>query len=244
MRPVTGPPRSHPLPDREHGPGRDHRVRAEARDRGGGIPGGEEGAGDHPAPRLLAHHRVSGARGHRAGGAPADRGSGPKGSDKQLVGQVAAEIRGFRPPEPYKGKGVGMPVSRSAARPARPPGPEEPGESREQAEAFRDQEEPSSPADPPSLPGAEQGPWHGGAPPAGGVPVQPEHRGPARRRRCRSHARGALHGGRGLRGFEAEGKNRKVEHAFAAGKLLGERPGRQASSPWCSTAAATGTTAG
>lgn len=29
-----------------------------------------------------------------------------KGMDKQLVGQVAAKIRGFRPPEPYKGKGV------------------------------------------------------------------------------------------------------------------------------------------
>ncbi len=29
-----------------------------------------------------------------------------KGADKQLVGQVAAEIRSFRPPEPYKGKGV------------------------------------------------------------------------------------------------------------------------------------------
>lgn len=29
-----------------------------------------------------------------------------RGSDKQLVGQVAAEIRRFRPPEPYKGKGV------------------------------------------------------------------------------------------------------------------------------------------
>jgi large subunit ribosomal protein L6 len=28
------------------------------------------------------------------------------GIDKQLVGQVAAEIRQFRPPEPYKGKGV------------------------------------------------------------------------------------------------------------------------------------------
>jgi large subunit ribosomal protein L6 len=28
------------------------------------------------------------------------------GSDKQLVGQVAADIREFRPPEPYKGKGV------------------------------------------------------------------------------------------------------------------------------------------
>lgn len=29
-----------------------------------------------------------------------------KGIDKQVVGQVAAEIRAFRPPEPYKGKGV------------------------------------------------------------------------------------------------------------------------------------------
>jgi len=29
-----------------------------------------------------------------------------KGVDKQLVGQVAAEIRDFRRPEPYKGKGV------------------------------------------------------------------------------------------------------------------------------------------
>ena len=26
--------------------------------------------------------------------------------DKQLVGQVAAQIRDYRPPEPYKGKGV------------------------------------------------------------------------------------------------------------------------------------------
>ncbi len=29
-----------------------------------------------------------------------------KGADKQVVGQVASEIRAFRPPEPYKGKGV------------------------------------------------------------------------------------------------------------------------------------------
>ncbi len=29
-----------------------------------------------------------------------------KGADKQAVGQVAAEIRSYRPPEPYKGKGV------------------------------------------------------------------------------------------------------------------------------------------
>ena len=29
-----------------------------------------------------------------------------EGTDKQMVGQVAAKIRGLRPPEPYKGKGV------------------------------------------------------------------------------------------------------------------------------------------
>jgi len=29
-----------------------------------------------------------------------------KGSDKQQVGQVAAEVRAYRKPEPYKGKGV------------------------------------------------------------------------------------------------------------------------------------------
>jgi len=29
-----------------------------------------------------------------------------KGTDRQKVGQVAAVIRGYRPPEPYKGKGV------------------------------------------------------------------------------------------------------------------------------------------
>ena len=28
------------------------------------------------------------------------------GADKQMVGQIAAEIRGVRPPEPYKGKGI------------------------------------------------------------------------------------------------------------------------------------------
>jgi large subunit ribosomal protein L6 len=28
------------------------------------------------------------------------------GIDKQLVGQVSAKIRSFRPPEPYKGKGI------------------------------------------------------------------------------------------------------------------------------------------
>ena len=29
-----------------------------------------------------------------------------KGADSQVVGQLAAEVRAFRPPEPYKGKGI------------------------------------------------------------------------------------------------------------------------------------------
>ncbi|MBT5871272.1 MAG: 50S ribosomal protein L6, partial [Bacteroidetes bacterium] len=41
--------------------------------------------------------------------------------DKQLVGQVAAKIRGFRRPEPYKGKGVrfvGEQIRRKAGKSA------------------------------------------------------------------------------------------------------------------------------
>ena len=44
-----------------------------------------------------------------------------KGADKQLVGQVAAKIRGFRKPEPYKGKGikfVGEEIRRKAGKSA------------------------------------------------------------------------------------------------------------------------------
>ena len=29
-----------------------------------------------------------------------------KGADRQAVGQIAAEVRAVRPPEPYKGKGI------------------------------------------------------------------------------------------------------------------------------------------
>jgi large subunit ribosomal protein L6 len=42
-----------------------------------------------------------------------------KGIDKQILGQVASEIRAFRPPEPYKGKGVryaGEQVARKEAK--------------------------------------------------------------------------------------------------------------------------------
>jgi len=42
-----------------------------------------------------------------------------RGADKQKVGQVAAEIRGFRPPEPYKGKGVRYANERIAMKEAK-----------------------------------------------------------------------------------------------------------------------------
>ncbi|MGH8496617.1 MAG: 50S ribosomal protein L6 [Gammaproteobacteria bacterium] len=42
-----------------------------------------------------------------------------RGADKQQVGQVAAEIRGFRPPEPYKGKGVRYAGERIAMKEAK-----------------------------------------------------------------------------------------------------------------------------
>jgi large subunit ribosomal protein L6 len=44
-----------------------------------------------------------------------------EGVDKELVGQVAAELRGIRPPEPYKGKGIryaGEQVRRKAGKTA------------------------------------------------------------------------------------------------------------------------------
>ena len=54
-----------------------------------------------------------------------EKGDNPKifleGIDKQLIGQVAAKLRGLRKPEPYKGKGVkyvGEAVRRKAGKAA------------------------------------------------------------------------------------------------------------------------------
>ncbi len=41
------------------------------------------------------------------------------GIDKRVVGQVAAEIRAFRPPEPYKARASNMPANSSSVRKAR-----------------------------------------------------------------------------------------------------------------------------
>ena len=44
--------------------------------------------------------------GHQADARRSRRRSSIDGADKEMVGQVAAEIRSLRPPEPYKGKGI------------------------------------------------------------------------------------------------------------------------------------------
>ena len=54
---------------------------------------------------LLALGAGRGARGRDLRGAPAHP-HRVRGIDKQLVGQVAADIRKIRKPEPYKGKGI------------------------------------------------------------------------------------------------------------------------------------------
>ena len=49
---------------------------------------------------------VEGAGRDRVRGSRSPRGSSSGASSKQLVGEVAANIRKQRPPEPYKGKGI------------------------------------------------------------------------------------------------------------------------------------------
>ena len=103
-------------PRGQHGRGRDEGLR-EAAGRGGRrLQGGGEAVRGHAHRGPLAHGGREGAHGHQAHG----RGAEPaqkvadnhsttvtvSGPDKELVGEIAAEIRGIRPPEPYKGKGI------------------------------------------------------------------------------------------------------------------------------------------
>ena len=58
------------------------------------------------AARLLAPRRGRGAARASSSRCPAPTQVIVRGIDKQSVGQVAADIRRLRPPEPYKGKGI------------------------------------------------------------------------------------------------------------------------------------------
>ena len=81
------------------------RLREETRDPGRRLPRPAQGQEPGDGARLLAP-----GLGRAAGGiefeVPQPTEIVVRGIDKQLVGQVAADIRKRRPPEPYKGKGI------------------------------------------------------------------------------------------------------------------------------------------
>ena len=147
--------RAHPDADREHGRGRDEGLREAAGDRGRRLPGRDEGRATSSS-RSGSPTRCSSPR-------PRDRvrGAAPtritiRGIDKQLVGEIAANIRKIRKPEPYKGKGIRyegeyvrkkagkaakgervMDAADEARRPRPPPRPRPQARSRARAERPR-----------------------------------------------------------------------------------------------------------
>ena len=90
----------------EHRARRVEGLRAQARAGRRRLP--RAGAGQEPEPdaRLLAPGGLRGAGGHHDRDADRRRKSSSRARTSSSVGQVAAEIRAYRPPEPYKGKGV------------------------------------------------------------------------------------------------------------------------------------------
>ena len=99
------PARADPHAAGEHGRRRVRRVPQEPGDRRRRLPRGAEGDRHRDGARLQPPRADQGPEGITFE-VPAPNRITVRGIDKQRVGQVAAEIRGMRPPEPYKGKGV------------------------------------------------------------------------------------------------------------------------------------------
>ena len=116
-RRAPGPARAHPQPDREHGRGRHRRLREAARDPGRRLPRPAAGQHARAGARLSRTRSSVEAPEGIEFEVPQPTEIIVRGIDKQLVGEIAAEIRKRRPPEPYKGKGV-----RYARRARRPQG--------------------------------------------------------------------------------------------------------------------------
>ena len=99
------PPRALAHPRGQHGPGRERRLRAAARDPGRRLPRAAQGASLELAVGFSHPVTIEPPEGIQFE-VPAPTQIVVRGIDKQAVGQVAAEIRAVRPPEPYKGKGI------------------------------------------------------------------------------------------------------------------------------------------
>ena len=91
---------------RQSGGGRDQGLRGEAGDHRRRLSRRGAGQVAQPAARLFSHDVNFPIPEGITIATPKPTEIVVTGMDKQKVGQVAAEIRGFRPPEPYKGKGV------------------------------------------------------------------------------------------------------------------------------------------
>jgi large subunit ribosomal protein L6 len=85
--------------------GRHRRLRKAPRDPGRRLSRRAQGQRPRARARLLAPGADQGAGRHRVRGPAADA-HRREGISKQLVGEIAANIRKKRPPEPYKGKGI------------------------------------------------------------------------------------------------------------------------------------------
>ena len=155
-----------------------------------------------------------------------------RGIDKEMVGQVAANIRKIRKPEPYKGKGVrylGEHVARKAGKTGQV------GNAMTvSAEAQARRPHPASP------PGPQEGPGHRRASAPGRVPLEPAHHRPGDRRRRRPHPGRGLHH-RGRPAAAAPPATSTAASRSARSSPSGPRP--PASPRSCSTAAASSTTA-
>ena len=102
--PVSARPDPHA--DREHGHRRLGGLLEEPRDRGRRLPCRAEGQGSRACSSGSATRCWSRPRRTSPSRCRSPRRIIVSGIDKQRVGQVAAEIRAWRKPEPYKGKGV------------------------------------------------------------------------------------------------------------------------------------------
>ena len=118
--PEPCPARPGPLARQQHGRRREPGVHQGARDHRRRLPRHRQGQRrPRPRPRLQPPRRGRGPRGHHLRGAGRPPASIVRGIDKEQVGQVAADIRKLRKPEPYKGKGVrylGEHVARKAGK--------------------------------------------------------------------------------------------------------------------------------
>ena len=118
--PAPRPARPVALAGGQHGLGRHRGVHQGARDRRRGLP--RHGQGPRRAgagPRLLPPGAWSTPPRASPSRCPVPTRIIVKGIDKEKVGQVAADIRKLRKPEPYKGKGCATPTNECCARPER-----------------------------------------------------------------------------------------------------------------------------